>query len=231
MIQHLAIIMDGNRRWASKQGLAPWLGHNKGAEAIFNVVKFCLQEKIKYLSLYAFSLENFRNRSEKERLHIFNDLLVAQARKKLDLFLQHDVRIQFIGDNSYMTESVQQAVSFLEEKTKHCMTLQLNILFCYGARQEIFAGVQKLLSKVQEGIIPACKISMEDFQQSLWTASIPDPDLVIRTGGLQRLSNFLLYQAAYSEFYFLNCLWPDITDQHLQEALQYFKNVQRNFGI
>ncbi len=231
MIQHLAIIMDGNRRWAKRHGLNSFNGHQKGAETIREVIQFCLEKKIKFLSLYAFSLENFNSRSLAERLFIFNDLLANQTEKNLSLFLEYDVRVQFVGDRSLLDGAVLKSVSTIEQKTEHCASLQINILFCYGARQEILAGVKKLVSKVQEGIIPAYKITQKDFEQCLWLGGIPDPDLVIRTGGLKRLSNFLLYQTAYSEFYFLDCLWPEITTQHLQQALEYFNNVQRNFGV
>lgn len=229
MIQHLAIIMDGNRRWARKQGLYPWLGHKKGAEAIQSIVQFCLQQKINYLSLYAFSLENI-NRSTQEKSYILNDLLINQSREKINLFLENHVRLRFIGDRSHFSQAVQETVQWLEEQTVHGTALTLNLLFYYGSRQEIFDGVKRLIHKVQAGIISLCSLKPQDLEECLWMANIPDPDLIIRTGGAKRLSNFLLYQAAYSEFYFLDCLWPEITEQHLQNALADFAQTKRNFG-
>jgi undecaprenyl diphosphate synthase len=127
-------------------------------------------------------------------------------------------------------KSIQPIIDEIELATQHFNALQINFLFCYGSRQEIIGGIKSLIKKIKAGLISEDEISEESFFQHLWTANIPEPDLIIRTGGAVRLSNFLLYQAAYSEFYFLDCFWPDIQEQHLVGALNYFNECKRNFG-
>lgn len=227
-MQHLAIIMDGNRRWAYKRGLRPWFGHESGAEAIKCATTFCLKEKIRYLSLYTFSLENFK-RSPQELNYLF-DILSKQLMAQLDQFIQNDIRIRFIGDRSRFPDKLLPFIEIAEDKTAHCTTLHLNFLFCYGARQEIISGVKELLRRIKNGLLSETDINDEMLQQCFWTAGIPEPDLIIRTGGAKRISNFLLYQAAYSELYFLDCFWPDITESHLKEACYNFNQCQRNYG-
>ncbi len=228
MIQHIAFIMDGNRRWAKKQGLQLFLGHKKGAEALKNVIDFCLKSKILYVSLYTFSLENF-NRSTEEVNYLFN-LLLNEAQNKLALFLEHGVRVRFVGDRDLFPASIVSTVSMLEQATSSCVNLNLNFLFCYGARQEIIGGIKKLYEQIKVGAVLLEDLNDEFFKQYLWTGDIPEPELIIRTSGVKRLSNFLLYQAAYSEFYFLDCLWPDITQEHMHTAVQSYIATQRNFG-
>lgn len=228
MIKHIAFIMDGNRRWAKKQGLQAFLGHKKGAEALENVVEFCLKSKIQYVSLYTFSLENF-NRSAAEINYLFN-LLLTEAQKKLSLFLEHGVRVRFVGDRTLFPSSIISTVALLEEATSSCTMLNLNFLFCYGARQEIIGGIKKFYEHIKSGAVLLEDLNDEVFKQYLWTKDIPEPELIVRTSGVRRLSNFLLYQAAYSEFYFLDCLWPDITQKHMHEAVDYYFETQRNFG-
>lgn len=227
-MKHLACIMDGNRRWARSRSLQPWIGHEQGAKSLKTVIKFCLQQKIEHLSLYTFSIENL-NRSEIERSYIFN-LIANEAKNHLSEFLQNDIKVRFIGENSLFPASVMPTIETLERETSHCMQLNLNFLFCYGSRQEIIGGIKKIIKKVKEGLISENDISENSFSQYLWTGGIPEPDLIIRTGGAVRLSNFFLYQAAYSEFYFLDCLWPDINEEHLYAAFNYFKTCKRNFG-
>jgi undecaprenyl diphosphate synthase len=228
MVQHLAFIMDGNRRWAKKQGMLPFLGHNKGAEAIHHVIEFCLKREIKYVSLYTFSLENFK-RSAKEVTYLF-DLFMKEAHKKLDVFIEHGVRIRFIGDRELFPQNIAVMAAQMEERTSACTDLNLNFLFCYGARQEIIVGIKKFIAHIKEGLVGLDDLTDELFKKYLWTAGIPEPELIIRTSGIKRLSNFLLYQAAYSEFYFLDCLWPEITQEHMQTALDSYIETKRNFG-
>ena len=228
MIQHLAFIMDGNRRWAKKQGLLPFFGHNKGAEAIKHVVNFCLKSDIKYVSLYTFSLENLK-RPALEVSYLF-DLLINEAHKKLDQFIEQGVRVRFIGDRQLFPNNAAITIAMVEEKTAECNALNLNILFCYGARQEIVGGIKKLFTNIKAGLVALEDLSEDLFKQYLWTAEIPEPELIIRTGGFKRLSNFLLYQAAYSELHFIDCLWPEITQEHMQIAVDSYIQTQRNFG-
>jgi len=220
MISHLALIMDGNRRWAKKRALFPWQGHQQGAKTVEMVLEFCIKKKIEFLSLYTFSLENL-NRSEKEKQCLFD--LIDSMSDRVDEFIKHDVRIHFAGDRSQMSEHVRKVCNDVEERTKQCKTLQCNLLFFYGGRQEIITAAQELQKQNIE-------ITEKSLREHFWLGDIPDPELVIRTGGYQRLSNFLLFQIAYSEIQFLDLLWPDLTEQDLERAVEKWKQVQKNFG-
>jgi len=229
MVEHIAFVMDGNRRWAKKRGLLNLNGHKEGANTIRRVVSFCLKNKISYLSLYTFSLENFR-RSKEEKSYLFS-LIVNETQKGTKQFVENGVRVRFIGDRSVFPDHVLPVCEKIEKDTAHLSRLNLNFLFCYGARQEILNGVKNIAKKVKTGEINQADISDELFEQHLWTSGIPEPDLIVRTGDQVRLSNFLLYQSAYSEFYFFDFMWPDLTEVHLQEVMRDYKNRKRNFGI
>jgi len=222
MINHLACIMDGNRRWAKKQGKLPWLGHKAGIKTIEIAIKYCLEQKINYLSLYTFSLENF-NRSQIEQSYMF-DMMLTQAEKQLRLFIDKNIKIKFIGNLVNFPENIQKMCQDIEIKTAQGTALQVNFLFGYGAQQEILNAAQQF----SQAIIAGSDATQELFESFLWTAGMPNPDLIIRTGGVQRLSNFLLYQSAYAEIRFLDTLWPDLTEQELFDtvtsALQALKN-------
>ncbi len=228
MISHLAIIMDGNRRWAKRNSLMPWQGHSKGVETVKMAVEFCLKKGIKYLSLYTFSIENFK-RSPQEVTYLF-ELLIDQATKNLDFLLKNQVKVNFVGDRSLFPEHVLSASENLEEKTSDCKSLDLNILFCYGGQQEIVAGVKAAINLVQNNKLDIASLNEKSFGDLLWSSIAPAPDLIIRTGGMHRLSNFLLYNAAYSELYFIDKLWPDLIDSDLDQALNFFEDCKRNFG-
>lgn len=228
-LQHLAIIMDGNRRWAKKNKMNVLLGHSKGGvDAAKMAIEFCLENKIPYLSLYTFSLENFK-RSEDEKECLFN-LISACGESELKEFIDRGVRIRFIGDRNLFPQKVRNGCAVLEERTKHLNTLCLNILFCYGGRQEIIAAARSLANDVCSGVLAEGAITEKEFAKRLWLGDCPDPDLVIRTSGVQRLSNFLLYQVAYSEIYFIPCYWPEMTKEKLAQAIAWFNDVKRNFG-
>ena len=229
MLKHIAIIMDGNRRWAKKRGFFKIFGHREGANTIKKAVDFCLDKKISYLSLYTFSIENFK-RPEYEKSFLFN-LMVKEAQKALPGLIKKGVCARFIGDRSLFPKKVLHACDTLERETKSCNNLQLHFLFCYGGRQEILSGVRNIAKKVKSGELSEDEISETILEQHLWMAGIPDPDLIIRTGGHVRLSNFLLYQSAYSELFFLDCMWPEITADHLDKVVLEYNNRKRNFGI
>jgi undecaprenyl diphosphate synthase len=229
MVKHLAFIMDGNRRWAKNNSLDSYLGHYHGAQAAQRAVEFCLKENIKYLSLYTFSLENLK-RTEQEKAYIFN-LLIQETESKLEEYIQKGIRVKFIGDRLLFPESVLPTCAKIEQQTAHLNNLQVNLLFCYGARQEILDCVKRIVQKIKSGEISEDQVTDDLFSKLLWTNGTPEPDLIIRSGGQQRLSNFLLYQSAYSEFYFLDCLWPDVQMHHFEQALNQFKNCKRNFGV
>ena len=224
MITHLACVMDGNRRWATQRGLSPWLGHKAGTKTVEMVIEFCLKQQIKYLSLYTFSLENF-NRSQVEQSYLF-DLILTQAESHLNKFVDQNVSIKFIGDIAKFPEKVQEMCQRIQVKTSHCTALQVNFLFGYGSRQEIFQAAQLLCQDALAGKA----ITQENFESHFWTAGTPDPDLILRTGGYQRLSNFLLYQSAYAEIHFVDTLWPDLTEQEVLHAVEHAAQVQKNIG-
>lgn len=228
-MQHLAIIPDGNRRWAARNKLGSFFGHQKGAEAFHSAIAVCLKNNIKYLSFYTFSLENFR-RSDEEKHHLWHDILGVDLEKRLPQAIEQGIRIRFLGDTRLFPEKLMEYIRNAEEKTKHGTKLQVNLLFCYGAQQEIVHATQRLAQDVQEGKLKSDEISSETIKDYLWTAGTPDPDLIIRTGNVFRLSNFLLFQAAYSEFMFLDCFWPEVTQEVLQKSLYRFELSQRNFG-
>jgi undecaprenyl diphosphate synthase len=230
MIKHLAVVMDGNRRWARKNKMEALFGHSKGGVAAAKkTIAFCLEKGIEYLSLYTFSLENFK-RSDIEKQFLF-DLLNNVCNNEAKDLVAQGIRVRFIGDWSLFPETVAASCKLLEQQTQTGNRLNLNILFCYGARQEIIAAVKTLFTQVQSGSISPQELTLKNLEDCLWTAHMPEPELIIRTGGGQRLSNFLLYQAAYSEFCFLDCLWPEITQEDLVKALDGFNQTQRNFGI
>jgi undecaprenyl diphosphate synthase len=227
-MQHLAIIPDGNRRWASQHKLASFFGHKKGLEPVRYAIKVAIKNGIKYLSLYTFSIENFR-RSENEKSYLF-DLLMTELPKELPDLINNGVRIRFIGDRSRFPSHIIDAIKRIEDQTSHLDTLNVNLLFCYGATTEIAYAVKVLAQKVKDGLLNVDDIDEQTVHDSLWTAGMPDPDLIIRTGNLARLSNFLLFQAAYSEFSFLDCFWPEVTEERLEQCIQSFNNTKRNFG-
>ena len=224
MITHLACVMDGNRRWATRQGKYPWSGHAAGVKTVEVAIKFCLEHQISYLSLYTFSLENFK-RSEQEQSYLF-DIVIKQSESYLPMFIEQGVKVKFVGDLSQFPDKVKFIYKRVEESTATQDKLQVNILFGYGAQQEILSAVQNLLQKASKDTA----ITKEMFESCLWTAGIPNPDLIIRTGGVQRLSNFLLYQSAYTEIRFLDTLWPDLTKEEILETIIGAVQVQKNTG-
>jgi undecaprenyl diphosphate synthase len=228
VITHLACIMDGNRRWASKNGLPSVQGHQEGAQAVKRVIDFCLEKGISYLSLYTFSLENFK-RSETEKNFLFG-LLAQEAANDLAMLKEKKIRVRFIGDKSLFPAHLMPICDMVEQETAYFDALQINVLFCYGARQEIVSGIKQIIHDVKAGIISEDALSDESFKSYLWTGDMPDPDIVMRTGGAQRLSNFLLYQVAYSELYFLDCMWPEVQREHLERMMLFFNQCKRNFG-
>lgn len=220
--------MSGNRRWATRRGFTMSLGYQEGVKSIRRVVEFCIKRSIKYLSLYTFSLENFRRPADQKQF-IF-DLLVSQAREQVPELKKDGIRIRFIGDRNQFPASVIQSCEYIEKETSAGDRLQVNLLFCYGARQELVAGIKRMITDVKSGNLKEEEINQETISHYLWTDGIPDPDLLFRPDGDHRLSNFLLYQSAYTELYFSDCLWPEVNEQQLQKAYDYFYNCQRNFG-
>ncbi len=223
-LQHIAIIMDGNRRWAKEHLMPSAMGHKKGVDALKNVVKGAHNFGIKYLTLYAFSTENW-NRKQEEVDFLMN-LLATTIKNELKELHQNDVKLRFIGDIEGLNSDLQKILNNAEETTKNNTGVNLQIAINYGARNEIVNAVKKMALDN----IPAEKINEEILNTYLYTKNIPDPDLLIRTGGEMRVSNYLLWQIAYAEFYVTKKYWPEFGEDALEEAIKEFAKRQRRYG-
>ena len=219
---HLAIIMDGNGRWAKKRGLPRSYGHKVGTENVRKIVKYCSKIGIKYLTVYAFSTENFKR--PQDEVGTLMKLLIEYFNKETDELKQNGVRLNIIGDIEAFAPEVREAIYNGIEKTKDCTKLVFTIALAYGARAEL---VRAIKSMIRDGITEIDEKTVSDY---LYTADMPDPDFIIRTSGEERLSNFLLYQAAYSEFYFTDCLWPDFGEVEFDKAMEEYAKRNRRFG-
>lgn len=226
--KHIAIIMDGNGRWAQLKHRPRTFGHIKGTRVAKKIITASSRRGIKNLTLYAFSTENwFRPQAE---VSLLMQILRRYLKRETENLIKENIRFSVIGDMSRIPSDVTETIIKSIEVTSHCTGLNLVFALSYGSRQEITEAVKKIAARVASG-----EISAEDIDESLLNANLstyptPDPDLIIRTSGEQRLSNFLLWQAAYSEFYFTEVLWPNFTESHLEEALQAFSLRQRRFG-
>ena len=226
--KHIAIIMDGNRRWAKKRGLDAKTGHKQGADTLENIVKFANKLGISYLTVYAFSTENWK-RTEEEV-----GALMLLLQNYLENFLQRvdtdNVKIRVLGDITKLPKGLQKSIQKCVAKTKENTGLVLNIAFNYGGRDEIVKAVQQIARKVQEGKLKPEEIQENTVEKELYTAGQPDPDLLIRTSGEMRTSNFLPWQLVYSEFLFMDKYWPDFTGEDLLEAIAIYQKRNRKFG-
>ena len=222
--QHVAIVMDGNGRWAKKRGLPRLVGHNAGGENIRPVVKIFADYGVKYLTLYMFSTENW-NRPRIEVAGLLS-LLARKIDQEAQAFHQENIRLVHLGRLDRLSQKLREKVQAAVELTKNNTGLTLCLAFDYGARDEIVQAARRIASAG----IPRDNIDEPVFAQYLYNPDIPDPDLVIRTGGESRLSNFLLWQTAYSELYFTPVLWPDFGHKDVEEALSEYKRRQRRFG-
>lgn len=229
VLNHVGIIMDGNRRWAKQQGLNPQCGHKKGCDPLRYSIELCLERSIPYLTVYAFSLENFK-RPKEELDYLFG--VIAKELVSTDLMKLYDrgVRVRFYGDRAQFPDQLVSLIAEVEEKTKNNTTMQLGILVCYGGLQEITAATKKIAADVASGKIAIENITDALFQTYLWTAELPSPDLIIRTGGAKRLSNFLVYKSAYSEILFVDDFWPAMSKERLGKILDAFNKVERRYG-
>lgn len=229
-LKHIAIIMDGNGRWAIKQGKQRPYGHKFGTERVIDIIRHCNYLGVKYLSLYAFSTENWKR--PKFEVSTIMDLLVKFINKELDEMVKENVKLQIMGDFSKLPIISRKAVEYALNKTKMNDGLVLNIGLNYGSRDEIVKAFRRIADDYKEGLIELQEIDEELISKNLYTSEIPDPDLLIRTGGEMRLSNFMLYQLAYTEFYVTDVLWPDFSSEQLDKAiLAYFKRDRRFGGL
>ena len=226
--RHIAIIMDGNGRWAKARGLPRTAGHKAGVDSLREVIRAAGKMDIPFLTLFAFSSENWsRPRSEVTDLM---GLLKLFIRRDLADLHRENVRVRIIGERQDLAKDIRSLLEEAETLTVRNTGLTLVIAFNYGSRNEITRAVQRLVADVASGVIAHENITPEAISVRLDTADIPDPDLIIRTSGEMRLSNFLLWQAAYSEFMFLPCYWPDFRPSHLAEAIETFQMSERRFG-
>ena len=227
-LRHIAIIMDGNGRWAQKRGLPRNAGHQKGAETVLNIARATKDLGVKFLTLYAFSTENWK-RSPEEVEGLMN-LLRNYLSRNFKQLAQEDVRILFIGERQMLAQDIQDQMQHLEQTTENNKSATLLVALSYGARQEIVRAAQLLAEKVKAGDISAKDIDEKTFSDMLYTKGVPEPDLLIRTGGEQRLSNYLLWQMAYTEFFFTPTYWPDFTKDELKNIIEQFQQRERRYG-
>jgi undecaprenyl diphosphate synthase len=226
--QHLAIIMDGNGRWAKKQGMMRVFGHENGSKAVRTIVETCARLGVPNLTLYAFSTENW-NRPKME-VDTLMKLLIRSLRSEFKTLHENNIRLNTIGNFEKLPPKVQKELSEAIRKSENNTRMTLTIALSYGSREEIICAVRDISSKVKNNIISIDDIDESIINQHLYTHNLPDVDLLIRTSGEQRISNFLLWQIAYSELYFTEVLWPDFTDQDLYQAILSYQKRERRFG-
>lgn len=228
MPQHIAIIMDGNRRWAKERGLDPRLGHKEGAETLERIATYANEIGLKYMTVYAFSTENWKR--TKEEVGALMKLLELYLDKFLNRESLRNIRIRLLGDVEGLNPSLRDRIYKIVEKSKDNTGLTLNIAFNYGGRDEIVRAVRKISEKVKNDEIDIDEIDEDMVSNNLYTQGEPEPDLLIRPGGELRISNFLLWQLAYTEFLFVDKYWPDFSRKDLLEAIYTYEKRNRKFG-
>lgn len=224
---HIGIIMDGNGRWAKKRGLPRFAGHKAGADTFKKIVRYCNRIGIQYLTVYAFSTENW-SRPKKEVDAIIE--LLRDYLRDAENYKKENVRVHFIGDTSVFDEEIQAKMAESEDESSHFTGLHLNIAVNYGGKDELVHAARSLVHDFQEDKIRLDEIDERAISDRLYTKGQPDVDLIIRPSGEYRLSNFMIWQAAYAEYVFMNVLWPDFNERHLDEALWAYANRNRRFG-
>ena len=221
-LNHVAIIMDGNGRWGLKQKKSRNYGHLKGLKTVETVIKSSLDRKIPYLSLYTFSTENWK-RPDGEINFLF-DLIRKHIKKNLKRIIKQRIKINIIGKRKKLPSDITKSLKLIEKKTKENNAITINLALNYGSKEEIVDACRKFVVKKNK------KVNIKNFKEKLYTKSIPDPDILIRTGGTRRLSNFLLWQIAYAEIFFINKLWPDFNKNDFNNIINKFHKIKRNFG-
>lgn len=228
-LKHIAVIMDGNRRWAKEKNLPSAFGHKKGVDALKTVMYACDDFGVKYLTVYAFSTENWNRK--KEEVDFLMNLLAETLKNELQEMHEHGVVISFIGDLTKLSPKLQTILSDAVETTKNNSGVNLQIAFNYGSRDEILHAVKAIAQKVEDGEIKPDDITEAMICENLYTKNVPDPDLLIRTGGEMRVSNYLLWQIAYSELLVTKRYWPEFDKNALAEAILEFNKRQRRYGV
>lgn len=223
MLSHIALIMDGNRRWARKNALSLFLGHSEGVKKVEPLVEYAAKQGIKYLTFWAFSTENWKR--EKEEVSTLMDVFRAAMKDPMiERLKENGVRVQVLGDLEAFPQDIKEGVQRITEESAHNKTITVNFALNYGGRREIIAGINQLLMAGKSSV------TEEEFSSYLYTKDMPDPDLIIRTGGEQRTSGFMPYQSVYSELYFTETLWPAFGVQDFKEAIDWYETRQRRFG-
>ena len=222
---HLGIILDGNRRWAKEKGLPSFEGHRRGLNNVQKIGDYCAKKGIKILTLYTFSTENWK-RPKREISYLMKLFAESLGKKNLQELHKKEVKLQIIGQKEKLPQALQERIKEAEKLTKNNKKRILNLAISYGGRIEITQAVKNIIKKK----IPVNKITEELINNNLWTTGLPYPDLIVRTGGVKRLSNFLTWQSAYSEFYFTKKFWPEFTEKDLDKALLDFSLRERRFG-
>ncbi len=226
--RHIAIIMDGNGRWAKQKGKFRVFGHENGVKTVRTTVENCVRLKIEYLTLYTFSTENWKR--PKLEVDTLMRLLVSSLKKELKTFIKNDVRLNTIGDIDSLPDKARKELIEVMEKTRKNAGMTLTLALSYGAREELKNAVKQISTKVKNNIISIESIDETIINNHLYTHDLPDVDLLIRTSGEHRISNFLLWQIAYAELYFIDVFWPDFSEEHLVQAIQNYQNRERRFG-
>ena len=227
-LEHIAFIMDGNRRWAKKHGVPAIVGHEKGAETLTEIVKSAKELGIKYVTVYAFSTENWKR--EKSEVDGLMNLLRKYLDKSFKELEENNARIMFIGERDMLAPDIVEKMNQIENRTAQNPDITLCVALSYGGRHEIIAAVKKIAKLVENSELNIKAIDEKKFSDMLYTKDLPDPDLLIRTSGEKRISNFLLWQLSYSEFYFSDTLWPDFSKQELIKIIDDYKNRERRYG-
>lgn len=224
---HIGIIMDGNGRWAKARGLAREYGHRRGSEVFMDIARYCKKIGVRYLTVYAFSTENWKRPAHEVAV------IMQMLQRYLDdseQYIKEEIRLRIIGDRTRLSESLQKAIEKAEKASEHFDALTVNLAVNYGGREELLHAARMVAQHYQESDTDLSQLDSKDLERFLYTAGQPDPDLIIRPSGEKRLSNFMLWQSAYSEFVFMDVLWPDFTPQHLNEALWEYAGRDRRFG-
>jgi len=221
-LNHVAVIMDGNGRWGLKRNKSRNFGHLKGIKTVETVIKSSLIKKIPYLTLYTFSTENW-GRPENEINFLF-DLIRKSLKKKIKTLIKQGIKVNIIGQTQKLPKDIVKIIKLIEKKTLKNKKITLNLALNYGSKEEIVNACKKLTSKKNQ------KININNLEKELYTHNLPDPDILIRTGGTKRLSNFLLWQLAYTEIFFIDKLWPDFNENDFNKVITKFGKIKRNFG-
>ena len=226
--KHIAVIMDGNGRWAKKQGMIRSVGHRSAMSAVKTAINYCSDKGIEVLTLYAFSTENWKR--PKEEVSVIMNLIIEYLLKETPEVKKKNAVFNFIGDLSKIPKKSLNAIDYAVRETKENNGLLINIALNYGGRDEIIQAVKQIARAVEERSVAVDQISSEMFSEYLYTKGMPDPDLIIRSGGEKRLSNFLTWQSVYTELYFTDKLWPDFDENDFDDAVRYYQTKNRRFG-